>query len=515
MHDARLSNIPIRRACTEGTRQAILSELLLWARDPENKRIFWLNGMAGTGKTTIAYSFCEVLKKLGMLGASFFCSRNAADCSAAENILASVAYQLSLRSTLIMNAVITVLDEHDGQLGQNIEVTFDRILVQPLKRVCDHFAKAPLIVVIDALDECSNAKLAEELVGNLSANASSLPIKFFVTSRPEPYFHGVVYGKHGISLRSFHLHDVEKSLVREDIRLFVQEELGHLGHDAPVKWGSLLKELVNIAGCLFIYAATASKYILDGPPDADSRTERLEEIVSHKSDSEGTSAIDGIYGLILDTSFKRYGTKKERKDLSRILQAIVCLQDPLSIRDLSAFIGTREERIKGLLSELHSVLSIPQDGPIQTLHASFPDYLSKTLYLEKHLDSSCSCIHADLTKSSFHIMHEQLRFNITNFHSSYEANNEKDLTGIVESIGVPLAYASRFWGYHLLRAKAEHLVLATGLLESFTKEKILFWLEVLSVLRAVGTVSSSLGSLIRSIIGGEVRYSFIEQGLSC
>ena len=41
----------------KGTRVAILEDLLAWAIDPDSPRIFWLDGMAGTGKSTIALSF--------------------------------------------------------------------------------------------------------------------------------------------------------------------------------------------------------------------------------------------------------------------------------------------------------------------------------------------------------------------------------------------------------------------------------------------------------------------------
>jgi len=38
------------------------------------QRIFWLNGLAGTGKSTIAQTFAEMAFADGKLGASFFCS---------------------------------------------------------------------------------------------------------------------------------------------------------------------------------------------------------------------------------------------------------------------------------------------------------------------------------------------------------------------------------------------------------------------------------------------------------
>lgn len=63
-----------RGPCTQGTREDELVKLLAWARDkiPKTEDIYWINGMAGTGKTTIAYSLCAELEKSARLGASFF-----------------------------------------------------------------------------------------------------------------------------------------------------------------------------------------------------------------------------------------------------------------------------------------------------------------------------------------------------------------------------------------------------------------------------------------------------------
>ena len=86
----------LRRPCTLHTREQILSDLMQWALDDSQPRVYWLTGMAGTGKTTIAYSFCETLAKRDMLGASFFCSRTgSAERSDARRIIPTIARQLA------------------------------------------------------------------------------------------------------------------------------------------------------------------------------------------------------------------------------------------------------------------------------------------------------------------------------------------------------------------------------------------------------------------------------------
>ncbi|CAE6508978.1 unnamed protein product, partial [Rhizoctonia solani] len=61
-----------RRSCTENTRTKILSDSMAWADNPAGAKIYWMNGMASTGKTTIAYSLCKLLTATRQLAASFF-----------------------------------------------------------------------------------------------------------------------------------------------------------------------------------------------------------------------------------------------------------------------------------------------------------------------------------------------------------------------------------------------------------------------------------------------------------
>ncbi|QRW24524.1 glycine dehydrogenase [Rhizoctonia solani] len=84
-----------RGSCTPGTRKPQIDLLLEWAHTPDAGKTCWMNGMAGTGKTTIAYSVCSGLEKASQLGASFFCSRVIPECRQVRRIIPSIAYQLA------------------------------------------------------------------------------------------------------------------------------------------------------------------------------------------------------------------------------------------------------------------------------------------------------------------------------------------------------------------------------------------------------------------------------------
>ncbi|KAJ7707855.1 hypothetical protein B0H14DRAFT_3025063 [Mycena olivaceomarginata] len=56
-------------ANTRNTRVGLISHLKQWANSTESSPIFWLSGMAGTGKSTVAYTLCECWLREHRLGA--------------------------------------------------------------------------------------------------------------------------------------------------------------------------------------------------------------------------------------------------------------------------------------------------------------------------------------------------------------------------------------------------------------------------------------------------------------
>jgi hypothetical protein len=88
-----------RRGCLKGTRNTVLNEIESWAKDFNKSPVFWLNGLAGTGKSTIAQTIAERIFAEGHLGASFFCSRDFEDRSNLHFIFPTLAFQLAYTNT--------------------------------------------------------------------------------------------------------------------------------------------------------------------------------------------------------------------------------------------------------------------------------------------------------------------------------------------------------------------------------------------------------------------------------
>jgi len=66
-----------------------------WSNNPSDACIFWLSGMAGTGKSTVSRMVARRWDDEKRLGASFFFSRGRGDLANASKFFATLACQLA------------------------------------------------------------------------------------------------------------------------------------------------------------------------------------------------------------------------------------------------------------------------------------------------------------------------------------------------------------------------------------------------------------------------------------
>ncbi|CAE6487473.1 unnamed protein product, partial [Rhizoctonia solani] len=211
--DSAISSDIGRRTCTEGTRTQVLDDLAKWASDPDAPSVFWMNGVAGTGKTTIATTFSQRLEHNDLLVASFFCTRNSAECQDVNRIVPTIAYQLARYSPSFQRGLCDSLGV-DPRTRSGITEEFELLLTGPLQEM-DKAKIRSQVVVIDGLDECKDREVIGEILEMTFRYASQLPIKFFVTSRPIPEIVRIM-GAHPGSSTVMLLHDIETLLVMED-----------------------------------------------------------------------------------------------------------------------------------------------------------------------------------------------------------------------------------------------------------------------------------------------------------
>ena len=82
------------RTCLEKTRVELQHQVLEWAKNRDGKQIFWLSGMAGTGKSTITRTVAQLFADKGQLRASFFFKKAEGDRGNASKLFTTLAMDL-------------------------------------------------------------------------------------------------------------------------------------------------------------------------------------------------------------------------------------------------------------------------------------------------------------------------------------------------------------------------------------------------------------------------------------
>jgi len=140
-----------RQGCLKGTRKEILWQIECWSMDEQDQRVFWLNGLAGTGKSTIAQTFAEMCFADGRLGASFFCSQDFEQRSNLHMIFPTLTFQLAYRYPHLRRELLQVLRANPDVGQESLCSQMEKVIVGPLKATC-----IPTLIIIDALDECKD-----------------------------------------------------------------------------------------------------------------------------------------------------------------------------------------------------------------------------------------------------------------------------------------------------------------------------------------------------------------------
>ena len=284
------------------------------------------------------------------------------------------------------------------------------------------------------------------------------------------------------------LHDIPKKTIEHDITLFLEHELRMIGEQRslPQDWPSKnqIQALVEMAIPLFIFAATACRFIED---KRDNPKKRLEIILQYQTTNQ-VSKLDRTYLPILNKLFddKDEVDKERRTSESReLVGSIVVLESPLSIVPLAHLLNIPKEDISCRLDLLHSVLSIPvdEDMPIRLLHLSFRDFLLDTQKRGKSpfwVDEWET--HKRLASKCLQLMSSPkgLRQNMCNLTRPGTLRSELNNQIIDNALSLEVRYACRYWAHHLEQSKG--CIRDGDLVHVFLQKYFLYWLEAMSLM---------------------------------
>ncbi|KAJ6536178.1 hypothetical protein B0H19DRAFT_1270971 [Mycena capillaripes] len=369
-----------RRACTPETRKELLDRLEHWVLDTssDSSPIFWLSGMAGTGKSTVAYTLCQRLRSRKRCAASFFCSRNDEKARSRAFIIPTIVRQLIPVYTRYAHAIRNVhLDDVVPASDRHV----DELLIHPWLQSMEQQIDPPpsRLIVIDALDEIEDgqgARLIEHLIKALSSPGKTLQgLKFLVTSRPHPH---IVEQCHPLQESSvYRLEYIEPEKAKADVRRFVRAELEFLPAEDQ-------DYIVDQSTGIFIYAATVIRHLC--PPNfllsSDQQKKRLQQIRNSGrliKAGKDDLPIDSLYKSIILEALPDIGQEVEIP--KRVLYAVITARQPHTVQNLAPLVADASEEaderaVQNSVSALHAVLYVSKrDRCIYSYHKSFDDFV--------------------------------------------------------------------------------------------------------------------------------------------
>ncbi|KAM0699270.1 hypothetical protein Q7P36_001317 [Cladosporium allicinum] len=447
--------------CLPNTRVDLLDDVGRWANDPTGTGILWLQGIAGEGKSTIAKTVAESLQDQAKLGASFFFKGDDSDRDNARKFFTTVAVQLAQKIGGLKDAIANILNDELMRYEKSTRNQFKELIADPLSRIgsAPQLCPSGLVVVVDALDECSNTDIPDvvELLAQIR-QCGSFGIRVLVTSRPDAPVVKAFGGLERALYRQIVLQNHTRASVEHDIGLFLENKFEELRkstsapeNDWPGK--DKLQELITLSVPLFIFAATIYRFI--AASDEYTPEEQLQAVFAESSGGLLTRTyLPILKRMVFDKTIKRAHSTIE--NFRNLVGPIVLSAEPLPRAMVIRLPGVKSyDQLKSRLGRLHSVLHVgigdgERDQTIHPFHLSFRDFLINPEDTHEFQIKEQEA-HASLAETCLVLMMEtgKLHRDICKVSKPGMKRLKVDSRVIDSNIEPDLAYSCRHWSSHL------------------------------------------------------------------
>ena len=147
-------------------------------------RFYWLHGVAGCGKSTVATSVCRHFEGKEQLAGSFFCKRDEENRRDPIRLFNHIAYFLAQANPDFRKALLKTLNTPEFSISRDVPTYFEYVLRRPLLRAKGTPPLFPVVFVIDGLDECNDSGIVAGLLAQLVTDAAW--VKLIVAGRDQP-----------------------------------------------------------------------------------------------------------------------------------------------------------------------------------------------------------------------------------------------------------------------------------------------------------------------------------------
>ncbi|KAF7763848.1 hypothetical protein Agabi119p4_8385 [Agaricus bisporus var. burnettii] len=387
--------------CHPGTRLAILEQCLSFVRNCEdNKKMRWVVGAAGVGKSAVVQSVVESPELAVSCHASVFFSINGRDDG--TKAILTISYQFAAKCEPYRQLVEREITRDPSILRSSVAKQFRKLIIDPFIHNPQLISAGRVLIAIDGLDECNNYRMQLELlrlISDLCINYPSSPLVWLIASRPEQHIASFfsqpdvapVYEKEEMVVDSYE--------ARADVERFLRDgltEIKNRSDSVDSRWPEEqdLWKLANASGGLFAYADTVVRYI--GGVNVGSPASQLSEVLKDINNHSMTdipradhpmASLDALYARILSNVPSKVMTNARKIILA--LAANHGTYSPPGVQtSYSAFtfvllcnwLGMTPDEAYAAINHLRAVLRVPKRDDagrkrLEFFHKSFTDYV--------------------------------------------------------------------------------------------------------------------------------------------
>ena len=455
--------------------------------------------MAGTGKSTICRTIARNYFDKRRLGASFFFSRGGGDTGHAGKFFTTVAKQLANSVPTLQRHICNAIEEYSDIANLSLHDQWRQLVLIPLSKLTSDLCPSAYVVVIDGLDECDDDNNIRTILHLLSEVRSlkAVRLRVFLTSRPEIPIRYGFYQIPDAEHQDFVLHNISPSIVDHDIRIFLQHNLKLIAVERSLGSGwpgeQIVKRLVHNASGLFIWAATAYRFVREGTK-AQVIRKRLDAILTKSgSITKPEKHLDEIYTTVLNHSIPSELSQEEKEEvcgtLRHVLGSVAVLFSPLPTSSLCRVLFVSEQALEETLEDLHSIIDIPRDQtrPLRLHHPSFRDFLlDRDRCTNPNFQADCKQAHWKLATGCIEIMSGFLKQDICRLGRPGALVTDVESGQVEKYLPSEIQYACIYWIQHLQRSGSQ--LNDNNQVHQFLQDHLLHWLEAVGWMQKVSEV---------------------------
>lgn len=370
-----------------------------------------MKGPAGVGKTAVAQTSVEMLKRQGRSCLAFFFSINGRNKS--QKFFPSIAYQLASLNSDYCDLINRKISHNKTLVDKTMETQFWGLIVEPLQEL-QEMGKGVgerIPVFVDGLDECEGQDAQCQIIEIVASAArdGGIPLCWAFFSRPSPRIEAA------FSKFSAFCHMTVLPISRDadgDIELYLRAGFKeifrrlHITIDSPWPSDSKIKQIVGAAGGLFIYAKAVLRFV--GESGSYNPDELLRAIIAmisnrgwpHTNTLCAFSELDALYTLVMQH------IPIEILSVVQQILAILCWTSSSGALTIANLLGLSRVELEAACSQLSAVVCFQREY--------------KPLKLDSKIDTSQSFLFIKQDLGISNVIQESLGGSISLYHKSFQ-----------------------------------------------------------------------------------------------